>query len=57
MRVGDLGIDLIVMGTLRRTACPALIGTTAEEILGEVDCSVVTVKAEASRPPTTRVER
>jgi universal stress protein E len=42
-----LKIDLIVMGTLRRTGLPGLfIGNTAEEILRQVDCSVLTVKPE-----------
>ncbi len=39
------GVDLIVMGTVARTGLPGLIiGNTAENILSQVDCSVLTVK-------------
>lgn len=38
-------IDLIVMGTVCRTGLPGfIIGNTAESILYQVDCSVLTVK-------------
>jgi nucleotide-binding universal stress UspA family protein len=38
-------IDLIVMGTVCRTGLPGfIIGNTAESILDQVDCSVLTVK-------------
>ena len=38
-------IDLIVMGTVCRTGLPGLIiGNTAESILNQVNCSVLTVK-------------
>lgn len=41
----DSGADLIVMGTVGRTGLPGLImGNTAEDILRQVDCSVLTVK-------------
>lgn len=37
--------DLLVMGTVCRTGIPGLfIGNTAERVLNEVDCSVLTVK-------------
>jgi nucleotide-binding universal stress UspA family protein len=37
--------DLIIMGTIGRTGIPGLfIGSTAETVLGQVDCSVLTVK-------------
>ncbi|HCO24475.1 MAG TPA: hypothetical protein DIT97_16110 [Gimesia maris] len=40
-------IDLLVMGTVCRTGIPGFfIGNTAETILDEVDCSVLTVKPE-----------
>ncbi|MEX0818197.1 MAG: universal stress protein [Pirellulaceae bacterium] len=40
-------VDLLVMGTVCRTGIPGFfIGNTAETILGEVDCSVLTVKPE-----------
>ena len=38
-------IDLIIMGTVARTGIPGLfIGNTAESVLRQVDCSVLTVK-------------
>jgi nucleotide-binding universal stress UspA family protein len=40
-----LRVDLIVMGTVARTGIPGLIiGNTAESILQQVECSVLTVK-------------
>jgi universal stress protein E len=40
-------IDLIVIGTIGRTGIPGLlIGNTAESILSEVNCSVLTVKPQ-----------
>ena len=42
--VKDNDIDLIVMGTVCRTGIPGyFIGNTAESILSEVSCSVLTV--------------
>lgn len=42
---GELGVDLIVMGTLARTGIPGFImGNTAETILTHIDCSVLAVK-------------
>ena len=38
-------IDVIIMGTVCRTGIPGLfIGNTAEKVLRQVDCSVLTVK-------------
>ncbi len=38
-------VELIVMGTVARTGLPEfLIGNTAENVLSQVDCSVLTVK-------------
>ena len=38
-------VDLIVMGTVCLTGLPGLfIGNTAENVLQQVDCSVLTVK-------------
>ena len=50
------GAELVVMGTVARTGIPGfLIGNTAERILHELDCSVLTVKprgfATPIRPP------
>lgn len=40
-------VDLIVMGTVGRTGIPGfLIGNTAETVLGQVQCSVLTVKPD-----------
>ncbi len=40
-------VDLLVMGTVCRTGIPGFfIGNTAERILDQVDCSVLTVKPE-----------
>ncbi len=45
-------VDLLVMGTVCRTGIPGFfIGNTAEKILDEVDCSVLTVKPEAFQSP------
>jgi nucleotide-binding universal stress UspA family protein len=47
-------IDVIVMGTLCRTGVPGLfIGNTAEKVLRQVDCSVLTVKPEGFVTPVT----
>jgi len=39
------GIDLLVMGMLCRTGIAGfLVGNTAEEVLNQVDCPVLTLK-------------
>ncbi len=44
--------DLLVMGTVCRTGIPGLfIGNTAEMILSQVDCSVLTIKPADFRSP------
>lgn len=44
--------DLVVMGTVARTGIEGfLIGNTAEKILRNVDCSVLTVKPETFKTP------
>lgn len=44
--------ELIVMGTVARSGLPQfLIGNTAEEVLNQVDCSVLTVKPEGFVSP------
>ena len=56
-------IELLVMGSVARADIPGLlIGSTAESVLGDIDCSVLTVKPdgfvsplaldEAEDPPT-----
>lgn len=43
--VRDQDVDLLIMGTLSRTGIPGLlIGNTAERVLDDVDCSVLTLK-------------
>jgi len=50
--VEELGIDLLVMGTLSREGVPGLLmGNTAERILGKVECSVLTIKPEGFVSP------
>lgn len=47
-------IDLLVMGTVCRTGVAGfLIGNTAEKVLDEVNCSVLTVKPEGFVTPVT----
>ncbi len=46
------GAELLVMGTVCRTGIPGFfIGNTAEMILGQVDCSVLTVKPKDFESP------
>jgi nucleotide-binding universal stress UspA family protein len=53
----ELGVELIVMGTVGRTGIPGLlIGNTAETILGQIDCSVLTVKPAGFVSPVTLVQ-
>lgn len=48
------GVELIVMGTLSGTGLPRrLIGRTAENVLGRVDCSVLTIKPDSFASPVT----
>ncbi len=52
----ELGVELIVMGTVGRTGIPGLlIGNTAETILSQIDCSVLTVKPAGFVSPVTLV--
>ena len=47
-----LGAELIVMGTVGRIGIPGLVvGNTAEAILREIECSVLTVKPEGFVSP------
>ena len=47
-------IDLLVMGTVCRTGLPGfIIGNTAEKVLSEVNCSVLTVKPNGFVTPVT----
>lgn len=50
--IGDLNGDLLVMGTICRTGIPGFfIGNTAETLLNQVDCSVLTVKPKGFVSP------
>lgn len=50
--VTELGIDVLVMGTVCRTGIPGfIIGNTAERVLDTVDCSVFTVKPDGFVSP------
>jgi len=47
-------IELIVMGTISRVGLPGFfIGNTAEKVLRQVDCSVLTVKPDGFVTPVT----
>jgi len=49
-----LDVDLVVMGTVARTGIPGLfIGNTAEEILQQIECSVLAVKPQSFVTPVT----
>lgn len=48
-------VDLLVMGTVCRTGVAGFfIGNTAEKVLDEIDCSVLTVKPEGFVSPVKR---
>jgi len=50
----DIGIDLVVMGTVARTGLPGFImGNTAEMIVNNINCSVLAVKPEGFVTPVT----
>jgi nucleotide-binding universal stress UspA family protein len=50
----ELNIDLVVMGTVARTGTPGFfMGNTAESILAQLDCSVLTVKPPGFASPVT----
>lgn len=53
-RAQHLGADLVVMGTVARSGIPGfLIGNTAEEILDQLDCSVLAIKPEGFVSPVS----
>ncbi len=50
----ELAVDLVVMGTVARVGLPGFfMGNTAESILNQLDCSVLTVKAPGFISPVT----
>jgi nucleotide-binding universal stress UspA family protein len=53
----ELEVDLVVMGTVARTGIDGFfMGNTAESILGELDCSVLTIKPPGFTSPVTLEE-
>lgn len=49
-----LGAELVVMGTIARTGIPGfIIGNTAEDILNQIDCSVLAIKPAGFVSPVT----
>ncbi len=53
----ELEVDLVVMGTVARTGIGGFfMGNTAESILGELDCSVLTMKPPGFTSPVTLEE-
>lgn len=53
----DIGAELVVMGTVGRAGIPGLlIGNTAENILNQINCSVLTVKPAGFVSPVTLAE-
>lgn len=50
----ELAVDLVVMGTVARTGVDGFfMGNTAESILGQLDCSVLTIKPPGFTSPVT----
>jgi len=50
----DLAVDLVVMGTVARTGIAGFfMGNTAEDILTQLDCSVLTIKPPGFISPVT----
>lgn len=51
-RIIDLGVDILVMGTVARSGVPGLlIGNKAEKVLTQVDCAVLAVKPDGFVSP------
>lgn len=47
-------VDLVIMGTIARTGIQGLlIGSTAESVLRNIECSVLVVKREGSVSPVS----
>jgi len=50
----ELAVDLVVMGTVARTGIAGFfMGNTAESILTQLDCSVLTIKPPGFISPIT----
>lgn len=52
--IGELDVDVVVMGSVGRSGVPGLlIGNKAEKILSTISCTVLTVKPEGFVSPVT----
>jgi nucleotide-binding universal stress UspA family protein len=52
--IRDLGVDVVVMGSVARSGIPGfLIGNKAEKILTTINCTVLTVKPDGFVSPIT----
>lgn len=52
--IGNLGVDVVVMGSVARTGVPGfLIGNKAEKLLNTINCTVLTVKPDGFKSPVT----
>lgn len=52
--IGELDIDVVVMGSVGRSGIPGLlIGNKAEKLLNTINCSVLTVKPDGFKTPVT----
>ena len=50
-------IELLVMGTICRSGIPGfIIGNTAEQVLSDVDCSVLTLKPDGFQSPVKQTD-
>lgn len=52
--IGELNIDVVVMGSVGRSGIPGLlIGNSAEKLLTTINCAVLTVKPDGFKTPIT----
>lgn len=52
--IDEMGIDVVVMGSVGRSGIPGLlIGNKAESLLGKINCTVLTVKPDGFISPVT----
>ena len=52
--IGELDIDVVVMGSVGRSGIPGLlIGNRAEKLLTAINCTVLTVKPDGFKTPVT----
>lgn len=52
--ISDLGVDVVVMGSVGRSGVPGLlIGNKAEKILNTINCTVLTIKPDGFVSPVT----